>query len=320
MNAYHEHYPRLYQSLARAEAKFPELLATNYQRILVRVELLWGTKGAVNYLDSLFLGDSSEDRPDRQGFPMEVLKEIVLLKQMHDFLFPSIEVNPYDPFSGYSSAAPAKDKAVPRAAAATTSDTAPSTTALPLAAAHSAGAHSTKEHDVKHIAWPLISTQRELIVCTENRHRRANVYAQQGKPVEEILVQYGCMDERTLHVVQRMQERPEHKGKALGQILVGLGIISHDELARALCIQAGVLMVDILGIIIPFKTIKTVPNPKAREKQAVPVGIYQDILFLAVADPLGFNDHQFFTTLTGYKINPVFAPRHEIVNRLNMYN
>ena len=84
-NTYREHYPRLYESLTSAEAKFPELLAKTYPRILQRVELLWDSKDAVSYLDSLFLGDSPDysGRAGRQGFPLEVLKEIVLLKQSH---------------------------------------------------------------------------------------------------------------------------------------------------------------------------------------------------------------------------------------------
>ncbi|MDO8414096.1 MAG: hypothetical protein Q7S51_09945 [Gallionellaceae bacterium] len=302
MNTYQNQYPRLYESLINAEAKFPGLLEKSYPRILQRVELLWGAKDAVSYLDSLILGDSSDHsgRSGRQGFPVEVLKEIVLLKQMHEFLFPTLDIDPYDPFSGYTLPAPTKHGIEPETAS-TISDMVPSAT-------NSAA------------RWPQVSSQRELITSAELGNSGENVYAQQGKPVEEILVHYGLMEERTLRVVQRMQDKAEHKGKTIGQILIEIGIVKREDISRALYVQAGVLMVDILHIIIPFETLRTVPSAQAREKQAIPVGIYQSTLFLAVADPLTFNDHQFFTTLTRLKINPVFAPRHEIVNRLNKYN
>ena len=103
-----EHYPRISESLAEADVKFPELLAASYPRILKRVDLLWGTKEATDYFESIFLGDS-EDRSERQGFPVEILKEIVNLRQAHDFLFPSININPYDPFSGYTMLSPTKE-------------------------------------------------------------------------------------------------------------------------------------------------------------------------------------------------------------------
>lgn len=299
MSAYQNQYPRLYESLKSAEAKFPELLEKNYPRIVQRVELLWGAKDAVDYLDSLFMGDSSDHsgRSERQGFSMEILKEIVLLKQMHEFLFPTLDVDPYDPFSGYTLAAPIQSK-----------DAEAQTGLL----ADSAPGNISK--------WPQICTQRELMTSADLRSKGENVYEPQGKSIEEILIHYGLMDERTLRVVQRMQDKPEHQGKALSQILVEIGVIRREDVSRALCVQAGVLMVNILEIRIPFEVLRTIPTPKAREKQAIPVGIYQDTLFLAAADPLAFNDHQFFTALARFKINPVFAPRHEIVNRLNKHS
>lgn len=320
---HHEHldvnnnqYPKLSASLASAEAKFPELLAESYPRILKRVELLWGSKEASDYFDSIFLGDS-DGREGRQGFPLEILKEIVYLKQVHDFLFPSLSIDPFDPFSGYMSHAPIMDDAEPGSISATTPAKPPPAPSPDQVI--SANLQAGKKQTEKHINWPLIHTQRELAESAEKWHNGMDNYPAQGKPIEEILMHYGLLDEHALRVIRRMQERTEHQGKSFAQVITDAGIIRHDELTRALCVQAGILMVDIVNITIPFKTLRTIPNPKAREKQVIPAGIYHDTLFLAVADPFQFKDHQSFAALTGLNIVPVFAPRHEIVNRLNMY-
>lgn len=319
---HHEHsdvssnpYPKLSESLASADAKFPELLAKSYPRILQRIELLWGSKEASNYLNSIFLGDS-DDRVDRQGFPVEILKEIVHLKQMHDFLFPAINVNPYDPFSGYTIPAPTRDNTE----SGVNSGKNPAISLLSSAPARISPANPAASKPAeRHIDWPIIRSQRELNEKAEQWQRGINIYPVQGKPIEEILLHYELFDARAMRVILRMQERHENKGKSIDRIIIEAGIIRQDELLRAQCVQAGILMVDILNIIVPPKTLKLISSPKAREKQVMPAGIYNDILFLAVADPFQFKDHQSLASLTGFRIVPVFAPRHEIVNRLNTY-
>lgn len=308
-------YPKLSESLASAEAKFPELLALKYPRILKRIELLWGSKESEEYFDSIFLG-GDEDRSERQGFPVEILKEIVYLKQIHDFLFPSLNVNPYDPFSGYAAHAPNLGKnALGESNPAQSSSPAPDSASESIHPDH----HLGSEPDAKRINWPIIHTQRALVETAEQWLNGSAVYPVQGQPVDEILRHYKLLDDQALRVIYRMQTRLEHQGKTVDRIILDAGIIRHNELIRALCVHAGILMVDIVNITIPFKTLRTIPNAKAREKQVMPCGIYQDFLFLAVADPFQFKDHQTFSAITGLRIAPVFAPRHEIVNRLSMY-
>ncbi len=313
MSTNQSRYPSVSSSLKKAEAKFPEILARDYARILQRIELLWGSKEAINYLDSIFLGDS-QDRSGRQGFPIEVMNEIVQLKQMHEFLFPSLDVNPYDPFSGYTLPAPAKN-IYKRATDSTTTAANASPTTMPPSAAPITERRLRQRTD-----WPELKTQREFIVKAELLRGGKPVYEQQGKPLGEILMHFQLIDGKTLSTVRQTQQEPSHKNKSFGHILVKVGIISHDELMRALCIQAGILMVDILNISIPHETLRHIPSNKAREKQAIPVCVYDSAVFLAVADPVAFKDHFFFSKLTGLKTIPVLALRHNIVNRLNTYN
>lgn len=233
---------------------------------------------------------------------------------MHEYLFPSLDVNPYDPFSGYTLPAPAKNNSEPVTGSTKTSDSADPDVTLHLVTPVSGG------NTNKRVDWPEIMTQRELIEKAELLRSGSHVYELQGKQIGEILMHYRLIDEQTLHMVRQTQQESVHKGKSFGYILVKVGIIRHEELTRALCIQAGILMVDILNLTIPFEALRLISSAKAREKQAIPVGVYHDTLFVAVSDPMGFKDHFLFSKLSGYKITPVFALRHEIVNRLNKYN
>lgn len=303
MGAEHGQYPKVAGALTRAGAAFPELLAKDYARILQRIELFWGNNEAVTYLNSLVLGDGADGtgrphRPMRQGFPAEVLKEIARLKQVHEFLFPALHADPFDPFGGAESILHASKAA---------------------ASVNDAVRGDMSGDGNGRVAWPVVRTQRELMEGAERMRAGLNLYPLQGKRIGEILEHYAVVDERTLRIVRHMQERSEHKGEAIGQMLVEIGIIRQDDLTRALCVQTGVMMVDVLATTIPFEILKTIPSAKAREMQVVPVGVCHDQLFLAVDDPFGFRDGPFFSILTGFKIAPVFAPRHEIVNRLKIY-
>ena len=340
-------YPNLTESLTRAEVAFPESLATKFARILQRVELFWGSREAVIYLNSLLLGDSDslgrKYRTGRRGFPMDVLKELIMLKQVHEFTFPVFNTSPYDPFSGLEGGIA---HAVPHAKNSDNNDfkavsvqksngrkepmdggksgsngamagLISSTISAPLRGQYGAG--TEKVYANERIEWPVIRSQRELEESAERMCNGVKVYECQGRLIGEILVYYGMTNERTLNIVRRMQGRSERKGEAIGQILVEIGIIHPDDLTRALCIQGGVLMVDLMDTTIPFEVNKTIPQAVARDKEVVPVGIYRDNLFLAVADPFGFKDRSFFTILTKLKITPVFVLRNDIVNCLKMH-
>jgi len=296
-------YPRIATSFTNVGAEFPLFLARNFARILQRIELLWGEKEANVYIDSLFLDVTHDDTAKlsdritrtRQGFPIEAMKEIVLLKQVHQLQFPSTSFDPYDPFSGseiVQIAVPAKTEDQPDEAA------------------------SSKKRQIN---WPIIRTQYDLTESARQQQGGEQVYPLQGRPIGEILMHYGVIDEDTLRIVRNMQNRPAHKNRPLGEILLDIGIIKQDELTRTLLLQAGIPMVDVLSIDIPPEVTKTVPHAKAREKLAVPVGHYLDTLYLAVADPFSFRDNAFFTMMTRMKIGLVYAPVHEIVNRLNLH-
>jgi len=296
-------YPRVSVAFQTLGAQFPELLATNFERILQRIELFWGEKEAIEYIDSLLLNPISDDPTKigdsisrmRQGFSNEVLNEIVLIKQVHQLQYPSRNFNPYDPFSG--------------------------TEIVPIEMSAKLERKSAQAEPIRkrNIDWPVLRTQLDLNQYARLNDSGSQVYPLQGKKIGEILMSYGVIYDDALRIVLKMQQKPANVNRPIGEIFVEVGIITEDELSRALFIQTGTLMVDILSIDIPVGISKIVSYSQAREKLAVPIGIFRNALYLAVADPFMFKDHSFFAVMTGMKIKLVYAPMHEIITRLRSH-
>ncbi|ALQ52271.1 hypothetical protein [Nitrosomonas ureae] len=67
------------------------LLEKNYPRIAEIIQLHWGYKEIYQYINKLLVVD--KDR-NRQGFPAQVLQEIYKLQEIHEKLFPDLNVLP----------------------------------------------------------------------------------------------------------------------------------------------------------------------------------------------------------------------------------
>jgi hypothetical protein len=167
------------------------------------------------------------------------------------------------------------------------------------------------------ISWPDIRTQSQLQKTSNMQLLGDRIYPAQGSKIGEILKSLGVIDDKILEGVEKRHHTKKAKDKPTGELLVYMGIIEKDVLTRALCIQSGVMMVDLNAINIPYDFLKLVSNDNAREKMAIPVGVYNGILYIAVADPLNFQDQHFFSFSTGLKIKPVLAPKNQIITCLN---
>lgn len=69
------------------------LLDTSYKRVSEMIELHWGYKEFYLYINKLLIVD--KDR-NRQGFPLEVIREIYTLQKIHEQIFPEIKSSSKD--------------------------------------------------------------------------------------------------------------------------------------------------------------------------------------------------------------------------------
>jgi hypothetical protein len=87
-------FDRIASDCMARKTSFPEDLAKQYVRILQKLNDSWGLPGAVVYLDELIM----PSRTDRQGFPPNVVQELVSLKQLHEFLYQARNPHIWDPY------------------------------------------------------------------------------------------------------------------------------------------------------------------------------------------------------------------------------
>lgn len=93
-NDFAQKYPKIAAGLVAPE-RFPENAYRDYQRILEKIEALWGNFRGQDYLEELL----TTQRTDRQGFPDVVASELIRLHLQHVELYPGHKINPHDPFS-----------------------------------------------------------------------------------------------------------------------------------------------------------------------------------------------------------------------------
>lgn len=65
------------------------LLDTNYKRVAEMIQLHWGYKEFYQYINKLLVVERDKGR---QGFPLEALKEIYMLQEIHQKEFPNLKL------------------------------------------------------------------------------------------------------------------------------------------------------------------------------------------------------------------------------------
>ena len=76
MNTYHKK--------KKPESRDPlciSALEKRFPRIVDKIVLMWGTTEFSTYLNTMII----DNRGDRQGFPFDVLEEMMFLTSLHDF-------------------------------------------------------------------------------------------------------------------------------------------------------------------------------------------------------------------------------------------
>jgi len=308
MNNEEPNYSKILADSIRAGVPFPAFLASHFGRILQKMELFWGSAEIVNYFDGLLL----DERNNRLGFPQEALREIDLLKQVHTLYYQSLDFNPYDAFSaggGFD-----KSFGTPKSTQDYVTESVVQDEPVAIVNVEKPLVTPPSQSPPITLKWPKITSQRDLFDLVQAGRK---IYQMQSRSIGEILLHYGLADEPILH---SDYNKKTHLGLPIGQFLVSKKIINQEDLDCALCVQYGVVMMDLKEINIPFEIQKLIPSDKIREKQVVPIAVSDGTLYLAVADPILFKDRPYFTVLTGLKVEPVYAPRHEIIDRLNNYN
>lgn len=119
--------------------------------------------------------------------------------------------------------------------------------------------------------------------------------------IGQLLLQKGMITMEQLQYALSLQ-RSKEKDKPLGQILVELGYVAKEEFHSVLAIQSGYPYIAIERCRIQPAVLSLVPQALARKYQIFPIDQIQDILTVAMANPLDKMAIEEVRKLTGLEV------------------
>ena len=135
----------------------------------------------------------------------------------------------------------------------------------------------------------------------------------------EYLIQEGYITQLTLDKALELQKAT---GKRLGDILVGGGMISGEQIAVALSKQLGLPRVDLNAVEVPEEVLRLVPAQVLRRHGVIPVGFKPNApntLLLAMSDPMDLTATDDIGIITNLAIEPVISTEAAIMLALDKY-
>lgn len=115
-------------------------------------------------------------------------------------------------------------------------------------------------------------------------------------------------------------ERQKQTGRRLGQVLVDMGFVSHDEVMSAISEQMGVPHVWLRKGLVDPKVTSLLPREKAEHHLVIPMFLVQrKTLTLAMADASSVFAIDDVERLTGFKVRPVQCRLKDLQEALKEY-
>jgi len=137
-----------------------------------------------------------------------------------------------------------------------------------------------------------------------------------SKKLGEILVANSLITAKQLEEALEYQKKT---GLKLGQILLEKKYITEKQLLEFLSKQFSIRFVEISNIEISPDIIKIVPEAIARRYTLIPIGKNDNIISVAMVDPLNIVVLDELKLMTGYNIEPVFALEDDILSAIDKY-
>lgn len=131
----------------------------------------------------------------------------------------------------------------------------------------------------------------------------------------DLLVSSGVITEQQLEKALAMQKET---GERLGDVLIRAGFITERQLIEALEMQLGVEFVDLTAVSIPVELASYVPKNIAKKFCVVPVKLVKDTLYLAMSDPLDFVAQEEVKVASRKRVIPMIATRRATEHAISL--
>ncbi|MBL7157800.1 MAG: Flp pilus assembly complex ATPase component TadA [Candidatus Omnitrophica bacterium] len=119
--------------------------------------------------------------------------------------------------------------------------------------------------------------------------------------------------------INKALEIQKERGGTLSDILVGMGVVSRNDLVSAMSKELGIPPIDLSRYQISPEVIKLVSKKVARSYRIVPISKMGNFLTIAIADPLNVFTTDDIASFTGCKISVVIASDKDITEAISQY-
>jgi cellulose synthase/poly-beta-1,6-N-acetylglucosamine synthase-like glycosyltransferase len=127
--------------------------------------------------------------------------------------------------------------------------------------------------------------------------------------IGEILVRRGLITEHDLSYALEVQSRT---GSRIGEILYYEALVREGDLAAALADQLRVPLVDLEGMEPSPEALELVPESLQREGRCVPLAVDDEVLYVAITDPLDDGTYEAIRELTELRIRTYMVIRSDL--------
>ncbi len=134
--------------------------------------------------------------------------------------------------------------------------------------------------------------------------------------LEELLLYYGKITKKQLDKALKNQKT---SGKKLEEVLVTKGYVTNADIIEVLELQLGIPHVDLDKITIESDIVTKIPEAIARRYELIAIDKKEDLLVVAMADPLNIFAIDDIRIYTDYEIQPVISTRDSILKNIDRY-
>lgn len=134
----------------------------------------------------------------------------------------------------------------------------------------------------------------------------------------DLLVNSGVITDDQLKKALELQKEG---GRKLGEVLVDEGITTDEAITKALSNQLGIEMVDVNNVSIPEEILNLVPSNVLKKNKAIPFAYGSDlnVIKVAMADPMDMNAMDDISIITNLQVEPVAATNRSVMLALDRY-
>ena len=115
------------------------------------------------------------------------------------------------------------------------------------------------------------------------------------------------------------REHASQHGTGVVDALIALGLVTEEDITRAVAAASNMEFVDLTQILVKPEVIDLLPRDKAYRYKAIPIALNDDVLVVAVSDPLNFDTLDNLRFLLKREIETVCATPEQIKQSLVKY-